>query len=96
MAIQLAIDGHFVQHPTYRRLPAPADAVELVRWACFLDQGDSTSGFHESAVDALVEAADGDADLLHAAWTRALRARRDGVATRSAVELVYRALERAG
>jgi hypothetical protein len=93
MPLELTIDGHSVQRPRARAERTGAEAVELVRWARFLDQGDSTSAFNVSAVDALLEAADGDADLLHAAWTHALRAQRAGEATRSAVELVHSALE---
>ncbi len=93
MALELTSDGHSVQWPSSRASRTPAEAVELVRWARFLDQGDSTSAFNGSAVDALLEAADGDANLLQSAWTRALRAQREGTATRSTVDLVHRALE---
>jgi hypothetical protein len=93
MALELTIDGHSVQRPSSRASRSPGAAVELVRWARFLDHGDSTSAFDVRAAAALLEAADADADLLHAAWTRALRAQREGTATRSTVDLVQRALE---
>jgi hypothetical protein len=94
MVLALSIDRRSIQRPTYRKLRDPAEEVELFRWACFLDQADTMSAFDDPAVDALLDAAEGDQDLLHAAWMHALRAQRYGAAKRSTVELVHRALER--
>ena len=94
MALELMNDGSAVQRRTYRalRTPRSTHAVELFRWACFLDHGDSMTAFYDPSVDALVEAADGDAELLRDTWKHTARAQREGVTTKSVVELVHSAL----
>jgi hypothetical protein len=48
----------------------------------------------ERSVDALLEAADGEAGVLTAAWICGLQRQRKGTVTRNAVELLRTAIDR--
>lgn len=65
---------------------------EIVRWTAFLDQGGAGSPSRRQSVAALLEAAEYDEEILHAAWTCSLRALRLGSVTRSSCDLLYAAL----
>jgi hypothetical protein len=67
---------------------------ELFRWACFLDQGQPQSVTREHSVDALLEAAADDRDLLVRSRHYAVRALAHGVGTRGVVDLLQDALDR--
>jgi hypothetical protein len=67
---------------------------ELFRWACFLDQGQPQSVSRAHSVDALIEAADADRDLIVRSRHYALRALAHGVGTRGVVDLLQDALDR--
>jgi hypothetical protein len=71
------------------------DAEELLRWAAWLDAGDHIGFGRDRSLDALIEASDGQPGPLTAAWLCAIRGRREGCVTRSTVELLRAAIDRA-
>jgi hypothetical protein len=79
--------------PAQLRLVKPPSIEELLHWATFLDQGDARSPLRRESVAALLEVAEHDPVLLHAAWTSGLRALQVGSMTRSSVDLVRAALD---
>jgi hypothetical protein len=78
-----------------RRAAGASAAEELLRWAVWLDRGDHVGSGRDRSLDALVEAAEGNLVLLTTAWRRGLRARREGTARRTTVELLRAAVDRA-
>ena len=78
-----------------RRNAVSGRVSELLGWAAMIDPGLRPSAARrDQAMDALAEAADGDGDMLHRAWLAALRALRDGSATRSSVNLLRATADR--
>jgi hypothetical protein len=78
--------------PEYRR-PATRTQVrsaveQLFRWARFLDQGEGRCVSRQRALDALIDAADRDRELIDQTWLYALRSLAQGVGTRSVVALL--------
>jgi hypothetical protein len=96
MAVDLRIGGIPIGERPVRpvRVAQEPQVEQLLRWASFLDAGGGASATGRvRAAQALGEAADGDAELMHQAWLLGLRRLRGGDATRSSVELMRRALD---
>lgn len=73
-------------------LRSDPSALELVRWAHFVDPGpDASDPQRHAAIQALIECAD-DPYALHTAWTASLRMLARGEVTRSVVGLLADAL----
>lgn len=84
-----------------RLLPAPflqisdePDIDEVFQWARFLDHGQGFCLSRQRAVLALLEAVGNDRDVLFATRLFALRALRQGVASRGVTELLQAAIDR--
>ena len=74
------------------RRMATEDAVELVRWARFVDPGpDASDAQRLAAVQVVLDLAD-EPDVLHDAWTASLRMLARGEITRSVVALFTEAM----
>jgi integrase len=93
MALEVEPDRFTVELRPPVRFVTPTNVDEILRWAVFLDQGDSRSHIRQQSVAALLDAADHDEKMLRAAWDSGVRAVELGSLTRSVVDLVRAALD---
>ena len=80
MALELEPDHFTVERRPPARFATRTNVDEILRWAVFLDHGDSRSHIRQQSVAALLDAADNDEKMLRAAWDASdrLRSRRAG------------------
>ena len=89
--VWMEIDPHDGRVRDGRRMTTD-DAVELVRWARYVDPGpDASDAQRRTAVRVVLDLVD-EPDALHDAWTAALRMLARGEITRSVVALFTEAM----